>query len=44
MDAQTLLALATGQLSWKEAFDSGLVAASGARADLSPYLPLNISG
>jgi len=44
MDAQTLLALAAGQLSWKEALDSGLVAASGARADLSPYLPLKISG
>jgi len=44
MDAQTWLALASGELQWDEAVDSGSVAASGARADLGRYLPLNISG
>jgi len=44
MDAKTWLALACGELSWKEAIDSGAVAASGARADLAQYLPLNLIG
>lgn len=40
LDAATWLALASGELSWKSALDSGAVAASGARADLTAYLPL----
>lgn len=36
--AETLIALATGQLHWADA--DGRIAASGERADLSPYLPL----
>jgi hypothetical protein len=34
------MALATGALSWSEAVATGRVHASGERADLSPYLPL----
>ena len=41
MSATTWLALATGELSWESAVDSGAVVASGTRADLAPYLPLN---
>ena len=41
LDAATWLALAAGELSWKAAIDSGAVAASGARADLTAYLPLD---
>lgn len=40
MDAQTWLALASGELSWDEAVDSGAVVASGLRADLAQFLPL----
>ncbi|CAN2171653.1 Bacterial SCP orthologue [Candidatus Nanopelagicaceae bacterium] len=40
MDAETWLALASGQLSWKEAMQSGAIQASGVRADLTDYLPL----
>jgi hypothetical protein len=40
-DADTWIALATGQLTWVEAEKSGSVRASGERADLSPYLPLS---
>jgi hypothetical protein len=40
MDAQTWLALASGELSWEQAVDSGAVMASGSRADLAQYLPL----
>ncbi|GAA4131196.1 sterol carrier family protein [Actinomadura keratinilytica] len=40
MDASTLIALATGDLSWTAAVDSGRVRASGPRADLSGLLPL----
>ena len=36
----TFLRLATGRLSWAEAFASGTVHASGLRADLSAALPL----
>jgi hypothetical protein len=39
-DADTWIALATGDLSWSEAEAQGRVRASGERADLSPYLPL----
>lgn len=39
-DAGTWILLATGRLSWAEADAAGRVAASGARADISPYLPL----
>jgi hypothetical protein len=40
MNAQTWLALASGQLSWSDAMSSGAIAASGVRADLTEYLPL----
>ena len=36
----TWLALATGELGWAAAVDSGRVRASGERTDLSPLLPL----
>jgi hypothetical protein len=39
-DADTWVALATGELAWADAEEQGLVRASGERADLSPYLPL----
>lgn len=39
-DAATWLALATGSLSWAAAVAAGAVLASGQRADLSAYLPL----
>ncbi len=39
-DADTWLALATGELAWTDAEAAGLLRASGERADLSPYLPL----
>ena len=39
-DPATWLALATGGLAWSDAVASGRVAASGDRADLGPYLPL----
>jgi len=40
MDAQTWLALASGQESWSQAMERGAISASGTRADLSQYLPL----
>lgn len=40
-DPATWLALALGALTWREAVDSGSVRASGARSDLSGYLPLS---
>ena len=40
MDADTWLALATGAMQWAEAVAGGKIHASGARADLSNYLPL----
>ena len=40
MDAQTWLALASGELTWNQAVDSGAVLASGLRADLAQFLPL----
>jgi hypothetical protein len=39
-DPLTWFRLATGRLGWAEAVQSGAVRASGARADLSSYLPL----
>src|SRR5215469_6437727 len=39
-DPLTWFRLATGRLGWAEAVQSGAVRASGARADLSAYLPL----
>jgi hypothetical protein len=39
-DPVTWLKLATGRLAWGEAVGSGSVKASGARADVSDYLPL----
>ncbi len=40
MQASTWLALASGELSWGVAFAAGDIRASGARADLSEFLPL----
>jgi hypothetical protein len=39
-DAETWIALATGDLSWTDALASARVSASGERTDLTPYLPL----
>jgi hypothetical protein len=39
-DPVTWLLLATGRLAWPAAVAAGTVRASGARADLSEYLPL----
>lgn len=39
-DAETWLALATGELTWHEASAAGRVTASGERTDLSAHLPL----
>ena len=39
-DPQTWLALATGATTWSDAVASGRVRASGERADLTAYLPL----
>ena len=39
-DAETWVALASGELAWTDALESGRVHASGERTDLSPYLPL----
>ena len=43
MDATTWLSLASGETSWQDAMDSGSISASGARADLSAYLPSRIN-
>jgi hypothetical protein len=40
MDAGTWLDLATGAVAWADAVRAGRIRASGARADLSPWLPL----
>lgn len=42
-DPLTWFRLATGRLGWAEAAESGAVRASGARADLGRYLPLNLN-
>jgi uncharacterized SCP-like protein len=39
-DAQTWLQLATGLLSWSDAIADGRIRASGERADLRDWLPL----
>jgi hypothetical protein len=39
-DPITWLRLATGRVDWAEAVSDGRIRTSGARADLSPYLPL----
>jgi len=43
MDADTWLALANGETDWPAAMQTGKINASGARADLSEYLPLQTS-
>lgn len=40
MDAITWLALASGETTWSAAMLTGAISASGARADLTNYLPL----
>ena len=40
MNQETWLEIATGRLPWVQAVAAGRVAASGERADLSPYLPV----
>jgi putative sterol carrier protein len=40
MDAETWLALANGETNWDAAMATGKINASGARADLTDYLPL----
>ena len=40
MDADTWLALASGATNWAAAMQTGKINASGARADLTDYLPL----
>jgi hypothetical protein len=40
MDAETWLALANGETNWAAAMAVGKINASGARADLTDYLPL----
>jgi len=40
MDAQTWLQLADGTRQWADAYEEGLIVASGIRADLSHLLPL----
>ncbi|MFN8172073.1 MAG: sterol carrier family protein [Candidatus Nanopelagicales bacterium] len=39
-DADTWLALASGELAWADAVASGRLSASGERSDLSAFLPL----
>jgi hypothetical protein len=40
LDAETWIALSTGELTWASAEAAGRVRASGERADLSGFLPL----
>jgi len=40
MDAPTWLQLVDGTLTWSDAYNEGLISASGSRADLSHLLPL----
>lgn len=42
MQANTWLALARGEKNWQESVAEGLINASGARADLSDFLPLRM--
>lgn len=39
-DAVTWVLVATGRMLWADAVAAGRITASGARADLAPYLPL----
>ena len=41
-DPVTWFRLATGRIGWAEAVGSAAVRASGPRADLGPYLPLDL--
>ena len=40
-DAETWISVATGELAWTDALESGAVRASGERTDLTPLLPLH---
>jgi hypothetical protein len=40
MDPVTWVLLATGRLAWDEAVTQGRISASGARADISGYIPM----
>ena len=40
MDATLWLQLVHGERTWADAYDEGLISASGVRADLSNFLPL----
>lgn len=40
MNPATWIALATGSLSWADAYEQGKISASGVRSDLSALLPL----
>ena len=42
MNAETWLALASGERSWADAISAGLISASGVRADLTELLPLEV--
>ena len=42
MDATTWLQLASGERTWQDAMEAGLIVASGVRADLSQHLPLRM--
>jgi Bacterial SCP ortholog len=41
-DPVTWFRLATGRISWNESVECGAVRASGPRADLGPYLPVDL--
>jgi hypothetical protein len=43
MNAETWLALASGERTWADAMSAGLINASGVRADLTELLPLRIN-
>ena len=43
MDADTWLDLADGRRTWDDAYQAGLINASGVRADLTDLLPLRSS-
>jgi hypothetical protein len=43
MNAETWLALASGERTWADAMSAGLINASGIRADLTELLPLRIN-
>jgi hypothetical protein len=42
MNAETWLALASGERTWADAMSLGLINASGVRADLTDLLPIRI--